>query len=217
MTDRPERSKRASKPPPRASAAKQTSKEGALPPAPPYADIERLVARDHHNPHALLGAHPEPRGGVMIRALQPAAESVTVQGVELHRVHPGGLFEGVLPDASLPLRYELEIRYPDGNTFTTPDPYSFPPTLSDLDEHLFREGRHEQLWSKMGAHVREIDGAQGTSFAVWAPAARKTDTANKQTSEKTHNGKTGRNREQGKEKQKTKEKQIVIKRKCKRR
>jgi len=149
--------------------------------------------------------------------LQPAAESVTVQGVELHRVHPGGLFEGVLPDASLPLRYELEIRYPDGNTFTTPDPYSFPPTLSDLDEHLFREGRHEQLWSKMGAHVREIDGAQGTSFAVWAPAARKTDTANKQTSEKTHNGKTGRNREQGKEKQKTKEKQIVIKRKCKRR
>ena len=137
-------------------------------------DIERLVARDHHDPHALLGAHLTDGGGVVIRALHPAAESIVVQpaGVQLRRVHPGGLFEGELEGATLPLDYELEIRFPDGNTFTTPDPYRFAPTLSDIDEHLFREGRHEHLWAKMGAHVRAIDGVRGTAFAVWAPAAR---------------------------------------------
>jgi 1,4-alpha-glucan branching enzyme len=136
-------------------------------------ELDRLVARDHHDPHALLGAHPGD-DGVVVRALQPAAEAVVVQpaGVQLERVHPGGVFEGEIAGATLPLDYELEIHFPDGNTFTTPDSYRFAPTLSDLDEHLFREGRHEQLWTKMGAHVREVDGVRGTSFAVWAPAAR---------------------------------------------
>ena len=126
--------------------------------------LDRLVARDHHDPHSILGAHAS-NEGVTVRALHPAAEAVVVQpeGVELQRVHPGGLFEGEVAGASLPLHYELEVRYPGGGSWTTHDPYRFAPTLSDLDEHLFREGRHEQLWSKMGAHVREVDGVEGTS------------------------------------------------------
>ncbi|MBW3609504.1 MAG: 1,4-alpha-glucan branching enzyme, partial [Actinobacteria bacterium] len=137
------------------------------------AELDQLVARDHHDPHAILGAHTS-ADGVTIRALHPAAEAVVVlpEGVELDRVHPAGLFEGELRGASLPHEYELEVRYPDGGTWVTQDPYRFAPTLSDMDEHLFREGRHEQLWSKMGAHPRELDGVRGTSFAVWAPAAR---------------------------------------------
>ena len=69
-------------------------------------DIDRLVAREHHDPHSLLGAH-ESQGGVTIRALRPMAEAVTVQpaGVELARVHPSGLFEGVVSGAALPLRW----------------------------------------------------------------------------------------------------------------
>ena len=34
------------------------------------------------------------------------------------------------------------------------------------------EGRHEELYEKLGAHVRELDGVTGTAFAVWAPNAR---------------------------------------------
>src|SRR5258708_13926253 len=34
------------------------------------------------------------------------------------------------------------------------------------------EGRHEELYEKLGAHVRDIDGVSGTAFAVWAPNAR---------------------------------------------
>jgi 1,4-alpha-glucan branching enzyme len=45
-------------------------------------------------------------------------------------------------------------------------------TLGPLDLHLIGEGRHEQLWRVLGAHVRAQRGEQGTSFAVWAPAAR---------------------------------------------
>ncbi|WP_220793313.1 1,4-alpha-glucan branching protein GlgB [Nocardioides stalactiti] len=40
--------------------------------------------------------------------------------------------------------------------------------MGDLDLHLIGEGRHEQLWEVLGAHVQ--DG--GTTFAVWAPNAR---------------------------------------------
>jgi len=47
-------------------------------------------------------------------------------------------------------------------------------SLSDLDLYLIGEGRHEQLWNALGAHVvRDVSGnITGTSFAVWAPNAR---------------------------------------------
>ena len=43
--------------------------------------------------------------------------------------------------------------------------------LSDFDIHLFREGRHYRLFEKLGAHVEQVEGVQGTTFAVWAPNA----------------------------------------------
>jgi len=47
-------------------------------------------------------------------------------------------------------------------------------TLGELDLHLIAQGRHEQLWNALGAHVRrDSDGALlGTTFSVWAPNAR---------------------------------------------
>ena len=49
--------------------------------------------------------------------------------------------------------------------------HSFPPTLGELDLHLFGEGRHEQIYEKLGAHLITHEGVDGVSFAVWAPAA----------------------------------------------
>jgi 1,4-alpha-glucan branching enzyme len=125
------------------------------------------------DPHSVLGAHPQ-NGGVVVRAYRPDAERVLVQpqGVEAELKDPDGLWEALLPDAELPLEYRLEVSYPDGNTFTLRDPYAFMPTLGELDIHLAMEGRHEQLYERLGAHVREIDGVVGTAFAVWAPNAR---------------------------------------------
>jgi 1,4-alpha-glucan branching enzyme len=139
-------------------------------------ELEALVHRQHHNPHGILGAHPQ-NGGTVIRALRPAACEVKahVDGgttVELEQIHPGGVFEGTVDGAEPPLHYQLEVDYGSAGTFTIEDPYAFPPTIGELDLHLIGEGRHEELYEKLGAHVRELGGVRGTAFAVWAPAAR---------------------------------------------
>ena len=144
-------------------------------------ELDALIRREHTNPHAVLGPHPSD-GGVVIRALRPAARAITAQlddesAVELELIHPGGVFEGVAEGAELPLRYRLEIDYGDAGRFTIEDPYAFGPTIGELDLRLIAEGRHEQIYEKLGAHVRSIDThppdppVQGTAFAVWAPAA----------------------------------------------
>ena len=77
------------------------------------------------------------------------------------------------PDVS---DYRLLVAYSDGVEHRQDDPYRFLPTLGEVDLHLIGEGRHEQLWNVLGAHVRDYPGAMGpvhgTSFAVWAPNAR---------------------------------------------
>jgi 1,4-alpha-glucan branching enzyme len=139
-------------------------------------EIELVVRREHADPHHVLGAHPSD-GGVVVRAFRPAAEKIVArpdggEPVPLKQRHPGGVFEGQVEGAELPLRYELEVSYPDGNTFTLLDPYAFPPTVGELDLHLAGEGRHEDIYERLGAHVRELEGVTGTAFAVWAPSAR---------------------------------------------
>ena len=101
-----------------------------------------------------------------MRLLPPDGEAV-----ELEQRHPAGVYDAVLPAGQALDGYRLEVAYGDTPAVTVRDAYSFLPTLGELDLHLIAEGRHEQLWDKLGAHVREIDGARGTAFAVWAPAA----------------------------------------------
>jgi 1,4-alpha-glucan branching enzyme len=139
-------------------------------------EIELIVQRDHANPHHVLGAHAAD-GGVVVRAYRPEAVAIRVvpedgEPVELDRIHQAGVFEGVVAGSNLPLRYRLEVDYADGNSFSLDDPYRFLPSLGELDLYLAGEGRHEELYGRLGAHVRELDGTEGTAFAVWAPAAR---------------------------------------------
>jgi 1,4-alpha-glucan branching enzyme len=126
------------------------------------------------DPHRILGAHEADDGGVVVRTYRPEARAVRIQpaGIEAKLKDPGGLWEALLPQAKLPLEYELEVEYADGKTFTVHDPYAFLPTLGDVDLQLLQEGQLEQLYEKLGAHVREIGGVAGTAFAVWAPNAR---------------------------------------------
>jgi 1,4-alpha-glucan branching enzyme len=127
---------------------------------------------DIATPHSYLGAH-EADGGIVIRVLRPEALSVRVEpaGVELEHVGDG-VWEGLIADAELPFDYELRVAYPDGNEYTMHDPYAFLPTLGELDLHLAGEGRHEEIYRRLGAHETEMGGIAGTAFAVWAPNAR---------------------------------------------
>ncbi|MDX3115678.1 1,4-alpha-glucan branching enzyme, partial [Streptomyces scabiei] len=135
-------------------------------------DRGRLLSGAHHDPHALLGAHPVP-GGVLFRTLRPFADavSVVIDGEATPLTSQGdGLFAAVLPLAETPA-YTLLVSY-DGVEHKVDDPYRFLPALGDLDLHLIREGRHEELWKALGAEPMAHQGVVGTRFTVWAPNAQ---------------------------------------------
>ena len=140
------------------------------------AELDSIARREHGQPHNVLGAHPTD-GGVVVRVFRPSATSVSVKpakgkAVPLTEIHPAGIFEGEISGARLPLRYRLKVDYGPGGSFEIEDPYAFEPTLGELDLHLMGEGRHEELYARLGSHVVEHGGVRGTAFAVWAPSAR---------------------------------------------
>ena len=46
------------------------------------------------------------------------------------------------------------------------------PRFSDLDQYLFGQATHYEIFWKMGAHPDRVDGKAGTWFTVWAPHAQ---------------------------------------------
>jgi len=149
-------------------------------------EIDRIVAGVHHDPHSVLGAHPG-AGGVRVRALLPMAVTAAVVLADGSRFPMVHLYEGVFA-ATLPLPnvpdYRIAVAYPGTGGTPQPEtlvdsPYRFLPSLGATDLHLIGEGKHEDLWRVLGAHVHTYgeEGAgfglvRGTSFAVWAPNAR---------------------------------------------
>ena len=60
-----------------------------------------------------------------------------------------------------------------GGGWDLENPYAFGPVLGSLDDHLFVEGTHRELYRQLGAHARTHEGAAGVHFAVWAPNAQR--------------------------------------------
>jgi 1,4-alpha-glucan branching enzyme len=93
------------------------------------------------------------------------------------RIHPKGLFAASLPYSdsifASPTSYRLRIRAGDGTEREEHDPYAFPGLLTDFDLHLIGEGTQYQMYEKLGAHVRTVEGVRGVHFGVWAPNARR--------------------------------------------
>ncbi|MBU4336425.1 MAG: 1,4-alpha-glucan branching protein GlgB, partial [Actinobacteria bacterium] len=147
-------------------------------PVPVDDDTLRAVAHGvWFDPHGVLGAHPG-TDGVSIRVLRPGADRVTILTVSgrTPAVHElDGVFVATLPTSATIPDYRVEVVY-DGQTTTFDDPYRFLPTVGEVDLHLIGEGRHEQLWTVLGANVKrfpsQLGAVEGTAFAVWAPTAR---------------------------------------------
>jgi 1,4-alpha-glucan branching enzyme len=130
--------------------------------------FDELIAGAIHDPHAVLGAHPQGDETVLstvVRTMRRGAKEVAVvvgdTKTPLSRVHDEGVFAAKLPGTVLDYRLEVDGEPHD-------DPYRHAPTVGELDLHLISEGRHERLWTVLGAHAR----ADGVAFAVWAPNAR---------------------------------------------
>ncbi|MCW8193904.1 1,4-alpha-glucan branching protein GlgB [Proteobacteria bacterium 005FR1] len=128
-----------------------------------------------HDPFAYLGAH-KVNGKLEIRTYQPGArkvEAIDDQGEVLATLDAvgdyGDLFVGRLDKGH---GYLLRIDWGDA-VQETEDPYGFGPILSDVDLHLFAEGKHYKMNRALGAHVTTVDGVTGVRFAVWAPNAER--------------------------------------------
>ncbi|GLX20458.1 1,4-alpha-glucan branching enzyme [Streptomyces lavendulae] len=164
----PEPAKRA-----RAPRARRAAPPHGVRPAPALDGEERarLLEGRHHDPHAVLGARAQ-RGGVAFRVLRPYAKAVTIvaKGLRAELFDDGdGLFSGLLPLTGVP-DYRLLVTY-ESDEIEVHDPYRFLPALGELDLHLIGEGRHEELWTALGARPMEHQGVAGTRFTVWAPNA----------------------------------------------
>jgi 1,4-alpha-glucan branching enzyme len=119
-----------------------------------------LITGNVHDPHSLLGRHD----GV-VRVLWRGADEVVVvadgERFPAARIRDEGVFEAAVPESLTTYRVEVDGALHD-------DPYRHLPTLGELDLQLIAEGRHERLWTVLGAQPREV----GVSFAVWAPNAQ---------------------------------------------
>ncbi|MEP6730853.1 MAG: 1,4-alpha-glucan branching protein GlgB [bacterium] len=136
-----------------------------------------LVEGRHSAPHNVLGPHEHEengRRGAIVRVYQPdAADAYLVrEGVAAAMREEGdGFFSIFLVNTELPFRYSLRFIAHDGHTWDRGDPYRHAPTLGDMDLYLFNEGTHRRLWTMLGAHLRTVEGDEGTAFVVWAPNA----------------------------------------------
>ena len=138
-------------------------------------ELGSAATGSYHDPHSVLGAHSY-EGAVTVRTLKPfahAVEVLTPDGEAHPMVHEyDGIWAVALDRPGLP-SYLLRVTWTEGEEpVTLEEPYRFLPTLGELDLHLIREGRHEELWRALGAQIRTVDGIDGTAFSVWAPNAR---------------------------------------------
>ncbi|RFC66043.1 1,4-alpha-glucan branching protein GlgB [Fulvimarina endophytica] len=131
----------------------------------------------HGDPFAVLGRFST-QGGAIVRVYRPGAEGAAVidgSGKELGPLEPfgpEGFYSGFVPGLSAGDPYRLRYVH-GGETWEEEDPYRFGPILGEQDLHLIAEGNHYKLYEKLGAHPKHMDGVEGTSFAVWAPNARR--------------------------------------------
>ncbi len=154
--------------------------------------IGRLIDGTHENPSSILGAHRIDylgQSATAIRSYLPQAHSAWVidRGTRrpMRKLHPAGFFEAICAadvdagrddaedcDSLNEPRYRIQISNSSGDMIDMKDPNATPSILTDFDRYLIGEGRHHQLYDRLGAQLRTVDSEAGVNFAVWAPNAR---------------------------------------------
>jgi 1,4-alpha-glucan branching enzyme len=140
----------------------------------PDQEALKIIQARHHDPFSILG--PKERdGATSVTVFMPFAESVTagVHNTVLERIPESDFFYGVLPEDESGHHYLLNWIDKEGQPRSNYDPYDFPPQIPAFDQHLFGEGKHWHIYSKLGGHCCQIDGVDGVLFAVWAPNAQR--------------------------------------------
>ncbi len=140
-----------------------------------WAGIEELVYSESSNPHRMLGAHVT-EDGLMIQAFIPTAASVSVKlkpsgkVYEMEREDEAGFFAVLIPRKRI-AEYTLVVTYDNGTVQEREDPYAFAPQIDEQELKKFEAGICYDIYERLGAHVKEVQGVKGVYFAVWAPCA----------------------------------------------
>lgn len=142
-------------------------------------ETDAIINGCHDNVFAVLGQHRDKGSkNIFIRAFLPFTKSVEVLSQDgkilgsMTKLDERGFYQmefGKVPD----FKYRFLITTDEGQKQEREDPYSFEPTVGDMDAYLFSEGTHHQIYDVLGAHIREMNGVKGVSFAVWAPNAKR--------------------------------------------
>ncbi len=138
--------------------------------------VMELFYGNTSNPKEILGRHIIDEGQV-ISAYHPAAVEMTLiddhgKRYKMDAVEKMPVYSVFLPTLRT-FPYEFEMKFEDGNTYVTADPYSFSSRITEEEEERFLAGEWYNINNKLGAHPMTIDGVEGTYFAVWAPNARR--------------------------------------------
>jgi 1,4-alpha-glucan branching enzyme len=146
---------------------------------PDRAAIDAIVEGRHGDPFSVLGMHTDSDRALSVRVFWPGAETVEVVDgktgkavAKLEELHPAGFFGGRVPRRRESFAYRLRFTAGDAS-WEADDPYRFPPVFGELDVYLMAEGSHRRIYERLGAHPLALDGVAGTTFAVWAPNARR--------------------------------------------
>ncbi len=140
--------------------------------------LHAILRADHGDPFAVLGMH-RAGGQLVVRVFRPDAMDVEVEKLfdgtcfQATRMKDEGFFIATLDGETEPFAYALHFTSHEGKRWSERDPYCFPVLLGELDLHLFAEGNHFEIYHKMGAHLRDVEGVPGTTFHVWAPNAQR--------------------------------------------
>lgn len=149
----------------------------------PLHGIRRVIEGTHENPAELLGPHRiehDGREALAVRAFLPGSQQVWLVDKQhravrpMRKIHPAGFYEGVCPLGSMEpdSQYLLRVANERGEVTEMQDPYAVAPLMTDFDRYLFGEGRNWNIYRRLGAHCRTVNGEVGVNFAVWAPNAQ---------------------------------------------
>ena len=136
--------------------------------------IQALVTGEIGSPASVLGRHVI-GDDVSVRTFCSWAATIDIvneasgERVSMSKFHDEGLFVAEVDTDWADVPYHFEATTVDGTPESYGDPYIHPALLSDYDIYLFGEGKHQAIYEKLGAHLRDIDGVSGVNFAVWAP------------------------------------------------
>jgi len=146
-------------------------------------EIFKVIYAEHSDPFRVLGIHKvESKKSTTtkfaVRVFIPTAKEINViilsdnSKHKMEKIHDSGFFQVYIEREDF-FSYTLEVTDYLDKTSIMYDPYCFTPILSDYDLYLFNQGNHHKVYEKLGAHVCNINGIDGTLFAVWAPCARR--------------------------------------------